>query len=135
MADHAAAAFASQRPDLFSDRPRVGAAPDASWLDAKARRRLYNACDRAKKDLSAAKKTSVDVDALYKGEDFGPFEVTRATFERLCDPLFDRSISSVKRVLKDAKVDAGAVDEIVLVGGSTRAPWPRGNQTSSGAPF
>jgi molecular chaperone DnaK (HSP70) len=64
------------------------------------------------------------VDALYKGEDFA-LEITRSKFESLCDPLFDRSIRSVKRVLKDAKVDAKDVDEIVLVGGSTRVPRVR----------
>ena len=64
------------------------------------------------------------MDALYKGEDFS-IDITRSKFESLCDPLFDRSIRSVKRVLKDAKVDAKDVDEIVLVGGSTRVPRVR----------
>ncbi|KAH8074693.1 ATP binding protein [Aureococcus anophagefferens] len=97
----------------------------ASWLDAKARRRLYLACDTAKKALSASSKTAIEVDALYKGEDFGPLDVSRATFERLNDAAFDRSIRSVARVLKDAKVEASDVDEIVLVGGSTRVPKVR----------
>ena len=61
---------------------------------------------------------------MYKGEDFA-LDITRSKFESLCDPLFDRSIRSVKRVLKDAKVDAKDVDEIVLVGGSTRVPRVR----------
>lgn len=122
LADHAAAAFAAAKPGLFSGK---SGAADASWLDAKARRRLYLACDTAKKALSASSKTAIEVDALYKGEDFGPLDVSRATFERLNDAAFDRSIRSVARVLKDAKVEASDVDEIVLVGGSTRVPKVR----------
>ena len=122
LADHAAAAFAAAKPELFSGK---SGAADASWLDAKARRRLYLACDTAKKALSASSKTAIEVDALYKGEDFGPLDVSRATFERLNDAAFDRSIRSVARVLKDAKVEASDVDEIVLVGGSTRVPKVR----------
>ena len=120
LTDFAARHFCEAHPSLFAQK----GTPDASWLDAKARRRLYLACDRAKTELSAATKTSVDVDALFKGEDL-TLELTRATFERLCDPLFDRSVRSVKRVLQDAKVDAKDVDEIVLVGGSTRVPRVR----------
>jgi len=120
LTDFAAGHFCEAHPSLFA---RKGA-PDASWLDAKARRRLYLACDRAKTELSAATKTSVDVDALFQGEDL-TLDLTRATFERLCDPLFDRSVRSVKRVLQDAKVEAKDVDEIVLVGGSTRVPRVR----------
>ena len=121
LTDFAAKHFCEQHPQLFDDKKGPA---DASWLDAKARRRLYLACDRAKRELSAATKTSIDVDALYKGEDFS-IDITRSKFESLCDPLFDRSIRSVKRVLKDAKVDAKDVDEIVLVGGSTRVPRVR----------
>jgi len=121
LTDFAAKHFCEQHPQLFDDKEGT---PDASWLDAKARRRLYLACDRAKRELSAATKTSIDVDALYKGEDFA-LDITRSKFESLCDPLFDRSIRSVRRVLKDAKVDAKDVDEIVLVGGSTRVPRVR----------
>ncbi|KAH8057809.1 ATP binding protein [Aureococcus anophagefferens] len=72
LADHAAAAFAAAKPGLFSGK---SGAADASWLDAKARRRLYLACDTAKKALSASLKTAIEVDALYKGEDFGPLGV------------------------------------------------------------
>mmetsp|Transcript_13938 Transcript_13938/g.37027 ORF Transcript_13938/g.37027 Transcript_13938/m.37027 type:complete len:681 (+) Transcript_13938:154-2196(+) len=121
LTDFAAKHFCEQHPQLFDDKK---GSPDASWLDPKARRRLYLACDRAKRELSAATKTSIDVDALFKGEDFS-IDITRSKFESLCDPLFDRSIRSVKRVLKDAKVDAKDVDEIVLVGGSTRVPRVR----------
>ena len=89
--------------------------------DARARRRLWQQCDRAKQECSSALSCAIEVDALKDGRDFA-IELTRAKLEQLCEPALERSMKSVERVLADARVDKKAVDEVVLVGGSTRIP-------------
>jgi len=89
--------------------------------DARALRRLCTAAERAKRTLSSAAQTSVEVDSLFEGEDFS-LTLTRAKFEALNSKLFKSTIDPVEKVLKDASIDKSKVDEIVLVGGSTRIP-------------
>ncbi|KAA8492910.1 Heat shock cognate 70 kDa protein [Porphyridium purpureum] len=88
---------------------------------ARAMRRLRTACERAKRTLSSATQTSIEIDALYDGVDFYS-SITRAKFEELCMDLFRGTLEPVEHVLKEAKVSKSEVDEIVLVGGSTRVP-------------
>lgn len=87
----------------------------------RALRRLRTACERAKRSLSSGTQASIEIDSLYEGVDFYT-NITRARFEELCADLFRATIEPVDRVLRDAKVDKGKVNEIVLVGGSTRIP-------------
>jgi len=87
----------------------------------KAMRRLWDACDKAKKELSSTTKACIEVDSLVDGEDFST-TMSRARFEELNQAAFQRSMASVKQVLKDSGVDAKDVDAVVLVGGSTRIP-------------
>lgn len=87
----------------------------------KSYRRLLTACERAKRTLSSSTQASIELDALYDGIDFYS-SVTRARFEELCSDLFRSTLAPVEQVLKDAKIDKKRVDEIVLVGGSTRIP-------------
>ncbi|CUM67806.1 uncharacterized protein PRCAT00005512001 [Priceomyces carsonii] len=87
----------------------------------RALRRLRTACERAKRTLSSSAQTSVEIDSLYEGIDFYT-SITRARFEELCQDLFRSTLDPVEKVLRDAKVDKSQVDEIVLVGGSTRIP-------------
>ena len=87
----------------------------------KALRRLRTACERAKRTLSSASQASVELEALHEGVDYN-VTITRARFESLCDDLFTSTIKPVEQVLKDAKISKSEVDEIVLVGGSTRIP-------------
>ena len=87
----------------------------------KATIRLRNACERAKRNLSAATSTSIEIDSLIDGIDFYT-SITRAKFEDLCKPIFDRTLKPVEQVLLDSKICKSDVDEIVLVGGSTRIP-------------
>ncbi|KAG5371019.1 Heat shock protein 70 1 [Yarrowia sp. E02] len=87
----------------------------------RALRRLRTACERAKRTLSSSAQTSIEIDSLYEGIDFYT-SITRARFEELCQDLFRGTIDPVEKVLKDAKMDKGSVNEIVLVGGSTRIP-------------
>ncbi|TID28028.1 hypothetical protein CANINC_002709 [Pichia inconspicua] len=87
----------------------------------RALRRLRTACERAKRTLSSSAQTSVEIDSLYEGIDFYS-SITRARFEELCASLFRSTLDPVEKVLKDAKIDKSQVEEIVLVGGSTRIP-------------
>ncbi|KAJ5661658.1 Heat shock 70 kDa protein [Penicillium maclennaniae] len=89
--------------------------------NARALRRLRTACERAKRTLSSAAQTSIEIDSLFEGIDFYT-SITRARFEELCQDLFRGTMEPVERVLRDAKIDKASVHEIVLVGGSTRIP-------------
>ena len=84
-------------------------------------RRLRTACERAKRNLSSSATSTIEIDSLFDGEDFMT-SVTRARFEEMCADLFKRTMEPVDKVLQDAKMSKGEVDEIILVGGSTRIP-------------
>mmetsp|Transcript_51950 Transcript_51950/g.123674 ORF Transcript_51950/g.123674 Transcript_51950/m.123674 type:complete len:707 (-) Transcript_51950:80-2200(-) len=88
---------------------------------SRALKRLQAECDSAKRTLSSATQAMIEVDSLLDGADFS-CKVTRAKFEELNSDLFKRSMESVERVLADAKVSKANVDEVVLIGGSTRIP-------------
>jgi L1 cell adhesion molecule like protein len=87
----------------------------------RALRRLRSAAERAKRTLSTSAQAAIEVDALYEGIDFYT-SITRPRFEELCMDMFRSTLGPVEQVLKDAKVDKSKVDEVVLVGGSTRIP-------------
>merc|ERR1712005_25474 len=89
--------------------------------NARALRRLRTACERAKRTLSSAHNTNVEIDSLFEGEDFYS-SITRARFEELCQDLFRGTLEPVEKVLRDSGMDKRSVHEIVLVGGSTRIP-------------
>jgi L1 cell adhesion molecule like protein len=89
--------------------------------DKRALRRLRTACERAKRSLSTLTKASVEIDSLFQGVDFCS-TITRAKFEEINGQMFSSTLDPVKQVLKDAKFDKKNVDDIVLVGGSTRIP-------------
>ncbi len=97
--------------------------------NARALRRLRTACERAKRILSTATQTSVEVDSLYEGKDLN-VTITRAKFESLCDSLFQKCITPVDQVLRDAKISKDQVHEVVMVGGSSRIPRVRELLTS-----
>ena len=87
----------------------------------RAMRRLQTACEHAKRVLSSSQSTTIELDSLFEGHDFS-LAITRAKFENLCDDLFKKCMKPVEQVLTDSKYSKGEVDEIVLVGGSTRIP-------------
>lgn len=89
--------------------------------NARALRRLRTACERAKRTLSSAAQTTLEIDSLFEGIDFYT-SITRARFEELCQDLFRSTLEPVEKVLRDSKIDKSNVHEIVLVGGSTRIP-------------
>ena len=89
--------------------------------NSRSLRRLRTACERAKRTLSSSSEASIEVDSLFEGIDFYT-RVSRARFEELCGDLFRKTLQPVETALRDAKLDKGRIDEVVLVGGSTRIP-------------
>lgn len=87
----------------------------------RAVRRLRTACEKAKRTLSSSAQASIEIDSFYDGIDFFT-SISRARFEELNGDIFRAAMDPVSQVLKDAKMSKGDVDEIVLVGGSTRIP-------------
>jgi len=87
----------------------------------RALRRLRTACERAKRTLSASAQANIEIDSLFEGIDFYT-SITRARFEELCADLFRGTLDPVEKALRDAKMDKSSIDELVLVGGSTRIP-------------
>ena len=87
----------------------------------RALRRLRTACERAKRTLSSSTQAHIEIDSLFDGIDFNA-TITRARFEDLCMDYFKKCMDPVEKVLRDSKISKGEVDEIVLVGGSTRIP-------------
>merc|ERR1712121_313791 len=87
----------------------------------RAVRRLRTACERAKRTLSASAQASIEIDSLFEGIDFYT-SITRARFEELCSDLFKGTLDPVEKALRDAKLDKNSIEDIVLVGGSTRIP-------------
>ena len=89
--------------------------------NARALKRLNIAAERAKKNLSSASTATIDIESLFDGQDYST-KLTQAKFEQLADPIFQRTLAPLSRLLQDAKMSKGDIDEIVLVGGTTRIP-------------
>ncbi|KAJ6095682.1 Heat shock protein 70 family [Penicillium sp. IBT 16267x] len=89
--------------------------------DLKAMGKLKREVEKAKRTLSSQMSTRIEIEAFHNGEDFSE-TLTRAKFEELNMDLFKKTLKPVEQVLKDAKVKKSEVDDIVLVGGSTRIP-------------
>ncbi|KFK32679.1 hypothetical protein AALP_AA6G274700 [Arabis alpina] len=87
----------------------------------RALRRLRTACERAKRTLSSTAQTTIEIDSLFEGIDFYS-PITRARFEELNMDLFRKCMEPVEKCLRDSKMDKSKVDDVVLVGGSTRIP-------------
>ena len=111
--DNSLVAFCSEE---FKKKTKIDLAGNA-----RALRRLRTACERAKRTLSSATQTTVEVDSLAEGEDFSVV-ITRARFEQMCDAAFRRTVAPLDSLLRDAKLSKDQIDEIVMVGGSTRIP-------------
>ena len=93
--------------------------------DVMALQRLQEACEKAKKELSSASSTDINlpfITADASGPKHLQLSISRADFEKLVDPLIERVRIPVQKAMDDAKLKAGEIDEVVLVGGSTRIP-------------
>ena len=89
--------------------------------DTRAVQKLRREVEKAKRALSAAHQVRVEVESLFEGEDFSE-TLTRAKFEELNMDLFKGTLKPVQKVLEDSDLTKKDIDEIVLVGGSTRIP-------------
>ncbi|CAN1814310.1 Heat shock 70 kDa protein BIP2 [Linum perenne] len=89
--------------------------------DSRALGKLRKACERAKRDLSNQNEVMVEIEYFVDGRDFSE-SLTRARFEGMNMHLFTKTFDVVEKTLVDAEVDKSEIDEIVLVGGSTRIP-------------
>ncbi|KAL6625644.1 heat shock 70 kDa protein cognate 4 [Neocallimastix californiae] len=89
--------------------------------DSKALRRLKSACERIKCTLSVLMKANLSIDSLYDGIDFKS-SITRECFEELNKDLFEKILEPIGIALKDSGFSKSDIQEIVLVGGSTRIP-------------
>ena len=87
----------------------------------RALRRMKTAAERAKISLSSSNTASISIDSLVDGMDYNS-NLTRARFESLASSIFERTMKPVEQVLKDAGLSKSDIDDIVLVGGSTRIP-------------
>jgi molecular chaperone DnaK len=93
--------------------------------DRMALQRLQEACEKAKKELSSAQSTDINlpfITADASGPKHLQMNITRAQFEKLVDGLVERCRGPVVQAMKDAKLKPEEIDEVVLVGGSTRIP-------------
>lgn len=93
--------------------------------DNMALQRLKDAAEKAKRELSSAQQTTVNLPFITATSD-GPkhlnVNITRSKFEQLVDDLIERTISPMKQALKDAGLSKSEIDHVILVGGSTRIP-------------
>lgn len=87
----------------------------------KALKRLRSACERAKRSLSFLVVATIEVDSLFQGIDFSS-SINRAKFEEMNMDLFNECMKTVEICLTEAKMDKRSVDDVVLVGGSSRIP-------------
>merc|ERR1712085_153707 len=89
--------------------------------DKRSIQKLRREVERAKRSLSSTAAARIEIEALYDGTDFSE-TLTRARFEELNMDLFKKTLGPVKKVMEDASFKKSMLDEIVMVGGSTRIP-------------
>ena len=89
--------------------------------NARAIKRLKMQCENLKRTLSSTAQAQLELDSLFEGIDFNA-PLTRARFEELCGDFFQRTLAPVDSVLRDAKLGKSDIDDVVLVGGTTRIP-------------
>lgn len=110
--------------DWLADKFQAGNGIDLR-KDKMAMQRLKEAAEKAKMELSSTTQTTINLPFISAGE-AGPlhldYTLTRAEFERITKDLLDRCKLPVEQALKDADLKTGDVDEVILVGGSTRMP-------------
>eukprot|EP00002_Diphylleia_rotans_P003721 TRINITY_DN125_c0_g1_i1.p1 TRINITY_DN125_c0_g1~~TRINITY_DN125_c0_g1_i1.p1 ORF type:complete len:655 (-),score=179.48 TRINITY_DN125_c0_g1_i1:247-2211(-) len=90
-------------------------------VDKKSLQKLRREVEKAKRALSSIHQTRVEIESFFDGHDFSE-TLTRAKFEELNLDLFKKTLKPVENVLRDSKLAKSEIDEVVLVGGSTRIP-------------
>merc|ERR1711907_489773 len=89
--------------------------------DKRAIQKLRREVERAKRSLSTQHQGRLEIEGLFEGVDFSE-TLTRARFEELCIDLFKKTLQPVHKVMEDSEMKKSEIDEVVLVGGSTRIP-------------
>ena len=89
--------------------------------NSRTMKRFKTACEKVKRNLSSTTQTTIELDAIYEGIDYTS-TITRAKFEELCAEFFTTCMKIVAKVLEDSKVSKSQIDDIVLVGGTSRIP-------------
>lgn len=89
--------------------------------DPKAFQKLKFEVEKAKRDLSSVTSVKITIESIVDGIDFSE-TITRAKFEELCAKIFKKTLEPVKEVLEQADMKKTEIDEVILVGGSTRIP-------------
>merc|ERR1712139_500794 len=89
--------------------------------DKRAMQKLRREVEKAKRALSSGHQARLEIEALFDGHDFSE-TLTRAKFEEINNDLFKKTLGPVKQVMDDSGLKKSQIDEIVLVGGSTRIP-------------
>lgn len=87
----------------------------------KSMSRLKTACENVKRNLSTSTSAMIEIDSLFEGIDY-QMKMTRAKFEMLCSKDFKKCIHPITKILEDAELTKEDIDDVVLVGGSTRIP-------------
>ncbi len=104
---------------------------EKEWIDltenAMAMQRIKDEAENAKKQLSQREQVDIQIPFIITDKDWQPknleYTLTRAKFEQLCKDLIDRCKKPVLQAIEDAKVDKSDINEVILVGWSTRMPW------------
>lgn len=112
--------FDNRMVDHFTDEFRSKHDKDMK-RNQRAVNRLRTECRKVKHTLSTTTQTELNIDSLFDGIDFHT-SITRTRFEELCSDLFERILEPLENAIKDSKIDKMSVNEVVLVGGSTRIP-------------
>merc|ERR1712159_285005 len=113
--------FDNRMVDFFKNEFKKKTRGKGISKSERALRRLRTACERAKRTLSASTQAYIEIDSLYEGHDFTS-TITRARFEELNMDYFRKCMAPVEKALRDSKCSKDQIDELVLVGGSTRIP-------------
>ena len=97
-------------------------------VSSRAMARLRAACERAKCSLSSSAQAIIEIDSLFEGQDFTS-TLTRAKFDDMCHDFFTKLLVPLDQVLSDAKLSKAKIDDVVLIGGTSRVPkfqiWSR----------
>jgi len=89
--------------------------------NAKTMRKLLSACELAKKTLSNTNVANINIENFFEGLDLN-ISITRNIFEQICKENFEKTLIPIKKALIDAKFSEKDIDDVVLIGGSTRIP-------------
>ena len=89
--------------------------------DPDVMKRLKMACESAKKILSSKNKIQIELNCLKNNEDLS-LEISRDLFEEICGHLFDKCINPISELLQKLNISQGSIDEVILIGGSTKIP-------------